>query len=333
MGFSYNTGKEEVEIIGNSRLMQQIYRGIEIVSKTRYPVLLRGETGTGKNLVAGAIHYKNGGGPFVPVNCGAIPKTLIEGELFGYRKGAFTDARQDRKGKMEQASGGSIFLDEIGAMTVDLQPKLLRALEEGKIYPLGAEGPVDVNVRVISATNSLLEEHVGLGNFREDLFYRLNVLNLWLPPLRDRPEDIRALADYFVKKFNAKNGRNRTLWEDCYALLEKHAWPGNVRELENAIIRAALNTDDDLIRQRDFGFLGKKPVHQDREAVILTMDHLAAAGMTLEKVEKEFILAALRRYDGNTILAAKELGIGKSTLYRRLREWGIEDRPGISTMY
>ncbi len=323
MGLRYRTDVGEVEIVGDSRPMQMVYRGIEIISGTRYPVLLRGETGTGKNLVAGAIHYGNGGGPYVPVNCTAIPDTLIEGELFGHRKGAYTGADSDRRGRIAEASGGSVFLDEIGSMPRRLQPKLLRVLEEGKVWPLGGGAPVDIDVRFISATNAMLEEQVGLGEFREDLYQRLKVLELSVPPLRDRPEDVRALAEHFLRKFNEDNGRNRALNEDCYRTLESYRWPGNVRQLENAVIRAALFAGEDLILPNDFGFLKGEKTEVPRQAMILTMDHLAESRLKWDRIEKEYMLAVFRRCDGNVVLAAGELGVGKSTLYRRLKDWGI----------
>ena len=237
-------------IVGRSRAIEETLRLLELVAATRSTVLITGETGTGKELVARAIHHCSTRRlqPFVKVNCAAIPETLLESELFGHMRGAFTDASSTKKGKFSLAHRGSIFLDEIGTMSVGLQAKLLRVLQEREIEPLGSERPEQVDVRVIAATNCNLRQLVDEGRFKDDLYYRLHVVPIHVPPLRERPEDIPMLADYFVEKHAQRNGKSiESLDDDVVPALQAHGWPGNVRELENTIERAVVLTTGPVI--------------------------------------------------------------------------------------
>jgi DNA-binding NtrC family response regulator len=309
-------------LIGTSPKMQRVYRLIEKVSQHTYPVLILGESGTGKELVARSIHFTGPrrNKPFAPVDCSALVPTLIESELFGYVKGAFTGAVHSKPGLMESADGGTLFLDEIGDLPVDLQAKLLRALQEKEIRPVGSTERVSISTRVIAATNRDLEAAVRQGGFRQDLFFRLNVVQIKLPALLERKSDIPLLVSSFLEKFSEKNGAVRTISEDAMARLIAYDWPGNIRELENAIERAvALGSGPilhvgDLPSNLQYGTGERMP----RNDELLPLDEL----------ERRAILRALRESAGDKLAAARLLGIGKTTLYRKLKQYGAQSNPG-----
>ena len=305
-------------LIGTSPKMQRVYRLIEKVSQHTYPVLILGESGTGKELVARSIHFSGPrrNKPFAPVDCSALVPTLIESELFGYVKGAFTGAVHSKPGLMESADGGTLFLDEIGDLPVDLQAKLLRALQEKEIRPVGSTERVSISTRVIAATNRDLEAAVRQGGFRQDLFFRLNVVQIKLPPLLERKSDIPLLVSSFLEKFSEKNRAIRTISEDAMARLIAYDWPGNVRELENAIERAvALGSGPilhagDLPSNLQYGATERVPRNDEL--------------LPLEELERRAILRALRESAGDKLAAARLLGIGKTTLYRKLKQYGAQ---------
>ncbi|MGB8849116.1 MAG: sigma-54 dependent transcriptional regulator, partial [Candidatus Acidiferrales bacterium] len=308
-------------LIGLSQKMQRVYKLIEKVSKHTYPVLVLGESGTGKELVARSIHYLGARQhkPFVPVDCSALTPTLIESELFGYVKGAFTGAVQNKQGLLEAADSGSLFLDEIGDLPVDLQAKLLRALQEREIKPVGSTERVTISARVIAATNRDLEGAVRNGSFRQDLFFRLNVVQIKLPPLRERKTDIPLLVNAFLEKFSQAGARAHTIAADAMARLIAYDWPGNVRELENAIERAvALSSGPflqiaDLPSNLQFGTSDRFP---EKDEVL-----------PLDELERRAILRALRESGGDKLAAARLLGIGKTTLYRKLKQYEAQALP------
>lgn len=295
--------------------MQRVYRLIEKVSQHNYPVLILGESGTGKELVAQSIHFygPRRSRPFVPVDCTALVPTLIESELFGYIKGAFTGAVHSKQGLMEAAGSGTLFLDEIGDLPYDLQAKLLRALQEKEIKPVGSTDRVPISTRVIAATNRDLEAAVHLGTFRQDLFFRLNVVQIKIPPLRDRKADIPLLVNYFLEKFNEQKKSNRTISEDAMAHLVAYDWAGNVRELENAVERAVALGSGPILQSADlpsnlrYGTAEKSSPGDD---------------LRLEELERRTIFRALGEASGDKVAAARLLGIGKTTLYRKLKQYG-----------
>lgn len=302
------------EIIGRSKKMMEIYRLIKKGSENDAMVLIRGESGTGKELVAQAIHRASSRAnkPFVTVNCAALPENLLESELFGYEKGAFTGATQRHIGKFEQASGGSIFLDEIGDMSLATQAKLLRVLQNREIYRLGGSQQIIVDVRIISATHQNLEEMVADGRFRNDLYYRLNVFPIVLPPLRERKEDIPALVHHFVEKSGAKGIDRQAL-----AYLMDYDWSGNVRELQNAIERAAIICDG-IIRIGDFP-------SQIRQSVAHTDGYqIPDEGIQLDEFEKNLIIQAIQKAQGNKTRAAELLGITRRRLYSMMERFGVD---------
>ena len=308
-------------LIGFSQKMQRVYKLIEKVSKHNYPVLVLGESGTGKELVARSIHYMGSrqNKPFVPVDCSALTPTLIESELFGYVKGAFTGAVQNKQGLLEAADSGSIFLDEIGDLPIDLQAKLLRALQEREIKPVGSTERVTISARVIAATNRDLEGAVRSGSFRQDLFFRLNVVQIKLPSLRERNTDIPLLVNAFLEKFTQTGTRINTISSDAMARLIAYDWPGNVRELENAIERAVALSSGPILQIADlpsnlqFGSSDRFPEKDEM--------------MPLEELERRAILRALRESGGDKLAAARLLGIGKTTLYRKLKQYGTQSLP------
>lgn len=305
-------------LIGLSPKMQRVYRLIEKVSQHNYPVLILGESGTGKELVARSIHFSGArrNRPFVPVDCSALVPTLIESELFGYIKGAFTGAVHSKQGLMEAAGNGTLFLDEIGDLPVDLQAKLLRALQEKEIKPVGSTDRVSIAMRVIAATNRELETAVRQGQFRQDLFFRLNVVQIKLPPLRERKGDIPLLVSSFLEKFSGESQQTYTISEDAMARLVAYDWPGNVRELENAIERAVALSSGPLLHVAD---LPTNLQHGSGERAPQT-DEL----LPLEELERRAILRALREAGGDKLAAARLLGIGKTTLYRKLKQYDAE---------
>jgi DNA-binding NtrC family response regulator len=346
------------DIITRSPSMDRVKTLVAKAAKSPIPVLVEGESGVGKELVARAIHGMGdrAGKSFVTVNCGAIPANLVESTLFGHRKGAFTGAVADQPGKFAEAHGGTLFLDEVGELPLDAQVKLLRVLQNGEIEPVGAARPERVNVRVVSATNKRLLNLAKVGAFREDLFYRLNVFPIYVPPLRDRPEDVQPLASHFVARLAAEaNKRVVGITEAALDLLRSYAWPGNIRQLENAVYRAVVLTDSAYLERADFPHIvaqtagreaahkmtealpaASSPVHIDdatatlrqavtREAIADRFIGADGEVATLGDVERELIVFALRHYGGRMSRVARALGIGRSTLYRKLREYGLEE--------
>lgn len=311
-------------IIGKSRSMQQIFEMITVVSRTDTTVLIQGESGTGKELVAKAIHTHShrAEGPFVPVNCGAIPEALFESELFGHVKGAFTGASYNRKGLFEEADGGTIFLDEVGEIPFPMQVKLLRVLEEKRIRRIGSNETIPVDVRVIAATNKNLKALVDEGKFRDDLFYRLNVVMIEIPPLRERPDDILPLAEHFLERFSSKLKKDiREISPEARRMLLSYDWPGNVRELENAIERAVLLSHDQIIGPDDL------PDTLRKDSGDILLDLIVEGleeGYTLRELERRYIEAVLRRNRGNRSKTAEQLGIGRNTLWRKIKEYKID---------
>jgi two-component system response regulator HydG len=302
-------------LIGVSARMQRVYRLIEKVSQHNYPVLILGESGTGKELVARSIHFLGSRkkSPFVPVDCSALTPTLIESELFGYVKGAFTGAQNNRQGLLEAAGDGTLFLDEIGDLPVDMQAKLLRALQEHEVKPVGATERVPLRARMIAATNRDLDAAIRNGTFRQDLFFRLNVVQIKLPPLRDRKTDIPLLVNAFLEKFCEVDRPPRTLTEEAMRRLTSYDWPGNVRELENTIERAVALGAGSIIQLID---LPTNLQHASRE-------RLAETGelVPLDLMERRAIFRALTETGGDKLAAARLLGIGKTTLYRKLKQY------------
>jgi two-component system response regulator PilR (NtrC family) len=311
-------------IIGNSSSMLQVFELIKRVSELNVNVMISGESGTGKELVALAIHHSGirHGGPFVPVNCGALPESLIESELFGYRRGAFTGALSDKKGRFEIADGGTIFLDEIGDLSRHLQVKLLRAIEEKRISPLGGSEETKVDIRVIAATNKNIEEEVLNGNFRGDLFYRLNVIKISLPPLRERKGDIPLLASHFINKYSKEMGRDiHDISYGALSILESYQFPGNVRELENIIVRCmALENADVILPETLLNLVGRK----DLEALDTSNCSKVCLDSLLNHVERQLIDNALKSSNGNKTEAARNLGISLRSLRYRLSKHQIK---------
>jgi len=306
------------ELIGTSQKMSRVYRLVEKVSHHNYPVLVLGESGTGKELVARSIHFLGDrrNKPFVPVDCSALAPTLIESELFGYVKGAFTGANHTKQGLLESAGGGTLFLDEIGDLPVDLQAKLLRALQEHEVRPVGSNERVAISARVIAATHRDLESAVRSGGFRQDLFFRLNVVQIKLPPLRERKNDIPLLVHTFLEKFSDAQGKVRTISEDAIARLLAYDWPGNVRELENAVERAVALGSGPILHVGDL----PSNLKYDMPAPLPDKDEF----LPLEELERRAILRALRESGGDKLRAARLLGIGKTTLYRKLKQYDAQ---------
>jgi two-component system response regulator HydG len=301
-----------------SARMERVYRLIEKVSLRDHPVLILGESGTGKELVARSIHYLGArkDKPFVPVECSALVPTLIESELFGYTRGAFTGAIQAKQGLMESANGGTLLLDEIGEMSLEMQAKLLRALQEGEIKPVGSTERRAINIRIVAATNRDLELGIKNGTFRQDLYFRLNVVQIKLPPLRERKTDIPILVNAFLEKRSAESGRPYQFSEAAMAQILAYDWPGNVRELENAVERAtALNSGPVL----DLADLPSNVAYTMNQRVPMP-DEI----MPLEELEKRAILHALHEASGDKLEAAKLLKIGKTTLYRKLKQYDAQ---------
>jgi two-component system NtrC family response regulator len=304
-------------MLGNSRTMQQVFASIGKVSTSDAPVLILGESGTGKEMAALAVHRRSPrkDGPFVPINCGAIPGALLESELFGHERGAFTGAHARRKGRIESAAGGTLFLDEIGEISPALQVKLLRFLQEQTIERVGGREVIPINTRVIAATNTDLHKAMKAGVFREDLYYRLAVVVIQLPPLRERDDDISLLAQAFVRKFADETRRNHLpkFTRSALSALTKYSWPGNVRQLENCIRRAVVMTDGRFITEADFGLNAtSEPGHtlRLREA--------------REAVERDLVQRALQLHAGNISAAAEDLGISRPTLYELIEKLGLK---------
>jgi two-component system response regulator AtoC len=318
------------QLIGHSGKMQEVFRSLERIVDSNVTVLLRGESGTGKELLAKAIHF-NGqrkNKPFVVVNCAAIPESLLESELFGHERGSFTGAVSRRMGKFEQADGGTIFLDEIGDMAPSTQVKILRVLQERKFQRVGGSEMVEVDVRVISATNKNLEEEMKKGNFREDLYYRICVYPIYIPPLRKRKEDIPALVAYFLEKFNEENRRKvKAVSPRTLDYLVNYDWPGNVRELENVLERSFLNSVKEVLLPEHLP-ITITSYKEDQKNSDTFIDLKRVLALTkeitpLRELEKEVLKQALKLTNYNMSNAAAELGIGRTTLYRKLQKYRI----------
>lgn len=308
-------------LIGDSPAMRRVYEFITKVAGTSAPVLIMGESGTGKEMAAQAVHLRSSRreAPFVAINCGAIPEALLESELFGHEKGSFTGAHTQRKGRVESAEGGTLFLDEIGEMPIALQVKLLRFLQERTIERIGGRVSIPVDVRILAATNQELEKSIAEGRFREDLYYRLNVVNITMPPLRGRPGDVQALAQLFLEQFAREHGKAPPkLTLPAQRALEHHGWPGNVRELQNRVRRAFIMHEGVSIHPEDLELVDTGP--KDPKSL----------KSAREELERGMVLDALRRNQGKISHAASELGISRPTLYELMEKLGIknEERPG-----
>ncbi len=307
------------DLVGKSRAMRDIFAILPDVAESESTVLIQGESGSGKEILARTIHNMSprAEGPFLPVNCAALPDTLLESELFGYVKGAFTDARSDRPGRFEAAQTGTLFLDEIGEISPAVQVKLLRVLDERAYVPLGSNQPRPADVRLLAATNRDLQEEVRCGRFRSDLFYRLNIIRIDLPPLRERPEDIPLLVESLLKKLRARTGKDiRGLTAEAAAALMAHPFPGNVRQLENALEHGFVLCRESLID------LEHLPADFRQSSAASTTGPPETEGL-LAKTEHQLIVEALARHDGKRKAAAEELGISTTTLWRRMKAYGL----------
>jgi DNA-binding NtrC family response regulator len=332
------------DLVGNSGPMRMVKALGARAAKSTIPVLITGESGVGKEVIARALHGASdrAGKPFVAVNCGALPVNLVESILFGHEKGSFTGASDKHLGKFKEADGGTLFLDEIGELPLDMQVKLLRALQEGEIDPVGAKRSVRIDVRIVSATNRDLAQRVADGAFREDLFYRLNVFPIEAPSLRDRREDVPALVEHFVARFNVEEGKRIAgCAPETLAMLQAFDWPGNVRQLENAVYRAIILADAPFLQPHDFpaisGQAAPMEAEPDRSAAVMSYADLPPLPdtpirilddrghlRTLEEIEHDLIQHAIEVYAGHMSEIARRLGIGRSTLYRKVREQGLE---------
>jgi two-component system nitrogen regulation response regulator NtrX len=314
-------GPQEYRIIGESVPMKALRQQMALMAGTNGRVLIYGESGTGKELVAHAIHALSAraGEPFVEVNCAAIPEELIESELFGHRKGSFTGASEDKIGKFQRADGGSLFLDEVGDMSLKTQAKVLRALDEHRFESVGASEFIQVDVRVIAATNKHLEEEIERGNFREDLFYRLNVIPFYVPPLRERREDIPLLADYFLNEYTSAYGRKpKELTPEAYHVLREYHWPGNVRELRNLMERIVIMNPQVRVDARHIPLAPTR-----RAAAERPINHFASLQEVRQAAEREYILKKLEETNGNVSRTAELVGLERSNLYRKMKALGI----------
>ncbi len=312
------------QIVGRSQKMRQVLETVAMVAPTEASVLILGESGTGKELIANALHQGSSRSDkrFIKINCAALPETLLESELFGHERGAFTGAVGRRPGRFELADGGTIFLDEIGEMTPSTQSKLLRVLQEREFEPLGSTKTVKVDIRILSATNKDLKEEVKKGAFREDLFYRLNVVPIQLPPLRERKEDIPLLIEHFLKIYNEKNGRHlKGFHPRALDAMMRYPWPGNIRELENAVERAVILTRDEYVSLPE---LPESIALAVEGPLPWTNKEGIRPGTTIREIEKELILVTLEHNDGNRTRSAAELGITRRTLQNKLKEYGID---------
>lgn len=350
------------DLVGASAALKNVQRLGERAAASNIPILISGESGVGKEMIARAIqgHSERAGRPFITVNCGAIPENLVESILFGHEKGSFTGAHQKHIGKFQEADGGTIFLDEVGELPADMQVKLLRVLQENEVDAIGSKRPTKVDVRVISATNRDLSEEVKAGRFREDLFYRLNVFPVHVPPLRERVEDIPSLVEHFIQRYNAEERRDvRGVQHEVLAVLMRQPWPGNIRQLENTIFRAVVLAETPYLTARDFPLLSSefeaagvdvgppmlddlglpsssagadqatavaRPLAGNSSTAFENVDVFDRDGhlRTLEAIERDLIQLAIDTYEGRMSEVARRLGMGRSTLYRKLREHGLE---------
>ena len=304
-------------IVGHAPEMEKLYRMITKVARSTHPVLIIGESGTGKELVARSIHYSGPyrDKPFIPVDCGSLVPTLIESELFGYVRGAFTGAVRSKDGLLAVAEGGTVFLDEISEMPVDLQAKLLRALQEKEIRPVGSTRRIPINVRILAASNRNLEQAVEEGKFRKDLYFRLNVVALRLPPLRERKQDVPMLVSHFLDRLAGTSGKARTVSDEALKVMLAYDWPGNVRELENALERAGALSSGPVIQVADL------PTAIQNCQVPVALPVGSGKIIPIAELEKGAILGAIAQLNGDKLMAARLLGIGKTTLYRKLKEY------------
>ncbi|HEX6693549.1 MAG TPA: sigma-54 dependent transcriptional regulator [Longimicrobiales bacterium] len=308
--------------VGRNREFQQVLTLAETIAPTDSTVLITGESGTGKEVLSRYIHNlsERASGPFISINCGALPENLLESELFGHVKGSFTGAVRDKEGLLAVARGGTFMLDEVAEMSPALQVKLLRAVQEREVVPVGGTTPIQIDVRIIAATNRDLEQEIRRGSFRSDLYYRLNVITLHLPPLRERPDDIRVLASWFLDRYaQSANGRSLQLSEDALKTLQAYDWPGNVRELENALERAAILTRTDVVEKEAL------PARIIEPAPASLVSDRPPANPTLDLVERAYILYVLQAEGGNKARAAEVLGIDPSTLYRKLTRYDMSE--------
>jgi DNA-binding NtrC family response regulator len=309
-------------IVGRSPEMERLYRFICKAASSSHPVLIMGESGTGKELVARSIHFSGPyrEKPFIPVDCGSLVPTLIESELFGYVKGAFTGAHKSKEGLLSMAQGGTVFLDEIGELTPDLQAKLLRAIQEKEVRPVGSTKTLPIEVRILAATNRNLEAAVAAGVFRKDLYFRLNVLSLRIPPLRERKQDIPLLVGHFLDRLSNLTGRSRSLSDEALRLMLHYDWPGNVREMENCLERASAMSSGPVLHSVDMPTSLQNAMRRasasngERQAIVPLAD-----------MERRAILDALQLLQGDKLKAARMLGIGKTTLYRKLKEYRLAE--------
>jgi two-component system nitrogen regulation response regulator NtrX len=313
--------QNRLQIIGDSVPMKALRQQLALMSATNGRVLIYGESGTGKQLVAHAIHSlsQRASEPFVEVNCAVIPEDLIESELFGHRKGSFAGALEDKTGKLQKADGGTLFLDEVGDMSLKTQAKVLRVIEDQRFEPVGSEASIQVDARVVASTNKNLEDEIERGNFREDLFYRLNVVPFYVPPLRERIEDVPLLADHFLKEFTTAYGRKpKELTPEAYRVLQEYSWPGNVRELRNLMERIVIMNPQVRVDVRHI------PVNASRRAAAdRTTDRFGSLQEVREAAEREYILKKLEETRGNVTRAAELLGLERSNLYRKMKTLGI----------
>jgi two-component system, NtrC family, response regulator AtoC len=317
----------EEGLVAASAVMRRVLEMVNIVSAADSAILIQGESGTGKELVARAIHFRGAraGRPFIAINCAALPEALLESELFGYAKGAFTGAATDRKGLFEEADGGTLLLDEIGDIPLLLQGKLLRVLQEGEIRRVGSASMRRVDVRILASTNRNLRDLIQDGRFREDLFYRLNVIPLVIPPLRDRPDDIVPLCRHFLALYGKKLGRPaQSLSPDALKAVQHHAWPGNVRELENVIERAVTLSTSPVISAEEFRTIFSLGSTTGPDPAV------SPASRTVQGAEKETIVRALNDAQGNQTKAAETLGMARNTLWRKMKKYGIDGKTGGS---
>jgi DNA-binding NtrC family response regulator len=338
------TGKGMGSLVGRSPAMEKMYRILSKVAYTAHPVLILGESGTGKELIARSIHLNgpNASKPFIPVDCGSLVPTLIESELFGHVKGAFTGANRAKSGLLSAADHGTVFLDEIGELPLDLQAKLLRALQEKEVRPVGATHTVPISARIVAATNRDLSAMVETGRFRKDLYFRLNVVNIRVPSLRERKTDVPLLAAHVLDRMRRENGLAYTFSDDALRLLMDYDWPGNVRELEHAIERACALSSGPTLHMGDFptqmqdhrlhaegevsrgdGRFAEDPDSND-------LPETTPKVLSIAELEKQAILNTIRQLKGDKLMAAKLLGIGKTTLYRKLKEYGLGDDQSLA---
>ncbi len=315
-------------LLGNTKAIEKLRKQITKVSRSQAPIYISGESGTGKELVARAIHYQGGraDGPFIPVNCGAIPSELMESEFFGHKKGSFTGATNDKQGLFQAANGGTLFLDEVADLPLDMQVKLLRAIQEKAIRPIGEDQEISVDIRVLSATHKDLAAEVQKERFRNDLYYRINVIQISIPALRERQEDIELLSKHFLKKFASDSGSETAiLSQDSLRALERYHFPGNVRELENILERAYTLCDEDIIELEDLSLPTGELSHHSEEVRPVTDTPVDSLDDYLEEIEKEVISATLEKTKWNRTAAAKKLGISFRSFRYRLKKLGLDE--------